>query len=59
MNNCYVLQPVGRLEDWGSILDRVRNISLLQSVQTGFRTHTACCSMGTGGPYPGDKAERA
>jgi hypothetical protein len=25
-------------------------------VQTGSGTHTASCTMGTGGPFPGDKA---
>jgi hypothetical protein len=36
-----------------------QDFSLLHSVQTGSGAHTASCTMGTGGSFPGGKAAGA
>jgi hypothetical protein len=34
----------------------VKDFSSILCVQTGSGAHPASCTMGTGGPFPGDKA---
>jgi hypothetical protein len=33
-----------------------KDFSINLCVQTGSEAHPACCTMGTGGPFPGGKA---
>jgi hypothetical protein len=35
-----------------------KDISSSPCVQTGSGAHTASCTMGTGGPFPGGKAQQ-
>jgi hypothetical protein len=45
------------LDDWGLIPDRAEDFSSSLCVHTGSGTHPASCTMGTGGPFPGGKAQ--
>jgi hypothetical protein len=45
------------LDDWGSILDRGRGFSSSPCIQTGSGAHQASYPMGTGGSFPGGKAQ--
>jgi hypothetical protein len=49
-----------RLDNWAMRLDprqRQEDFSSKPFVQTGYGSHPASCTMGTGGPFPGAKAE--
>jgi hypothetical protein len=45
------------LDDWGSIPDRDRGFFSNPCIQTGSGAHPASYPMGTGGPFPGGKAQ--
>jgi hypothetical protein len=62
--NCEPGSSVSTVSDYG-LDDRAievrspaeaKNFSSSLSVQTGSGAHPASCTMGTGGPFPGDKA---
>jgi hypothetical protein len=50
------------LDDQGSkvqFLERAANLSLHHSIQNSSGAHPASYPIGTGGPFPGDKAAEA
>ena len=47
----------GRLKNLGSILGRSKS-DFSNNVRTGTGAHSACWSMSSVGPFPGDKADR-
>jgi hypothetical protein len=44
------------LDDRASIPGRGNGFLLMLCVQTGYEAHSASCTMGTGGRFPGSKA---
>jgi hypothetical protein len=47
------------INDQDSIPGRAKDFSLFHRVQTGFKTHPVCYSMGTEGSFPGAELAEA